>query len=151
MFKGSLALNLFHMTHTHMASVWTLSRFVCLSVCLPFPLLGRAVQERRWVKEVWGWIFPGHNRSFVMTGARPCHTPGLWWLLLSRRVVFTQDPPLLHSVFLSFGRSTRTARPSTGCTGRLSHRNPERPHLRSQSELQRRSQRCEPGNMNQHI
>lgn len=33
---GSLALNLFHMTHAHMASVWTLS--VCLSVCLPTSL-----------------------------------------------------------------------------------------------------------------
>lgn len=40
-FKGSLALNLFHMTHTHMASVWTLSRFVCMSVCLSaFPSPG---------------------------------------------------------------------------------------------------------------
>lgn len=105
-FKGSLALNLFHMTHTHMASVWTLSRFVCLSVCLPFPLLGRVVQERRWVKEGWGWIFPGHNRSFVMTRARPCHTPGLWWLLLSRRVGFIQGPPLCLSIFLQLHKNS---------------------------------------------
>lgn len=41
-FKGSLALNLFHMTHTHMAPVWTLSLFVCLSVCLfAFPSPGQ--------------------------------------------------------------------------------------------------------------
>lgn len=40
MFKGSLALNLFHMTHTHMAPVWTLS--LCLSVCLSaFPSPGQ--------------------------------------------------------------------------------------------------------------
>lgn len=34
--QGSLALNLFHMTHTHMASVWTLS--FCLSECLHLSL-----------------------------------------------------------------------------------------------------------------
>lgn len=86
--QGSLALNLFHMTHTHMAFVWTLS--FCLSDCLPtsFSLsLGCAMKEKR-----WGWWrrvevdISRHNRSFVMTGARPCHTPGtLVALLITQR------------------------------------------------------------------
>lgn len=132
MFKGSLALNLFHMTHTHMAPVWTLS--LCLSVCLPFPLLGSAVQERRWEKEEWGWKFPGHNRSFVMTGSGPCHTPELWWLLLSHRVGFFKDPPLLPSIFhlivvqLDMNSTAKRCVPP-----------PLRPHLRFPSTQQRHS------------
>lgn len=38
--------------------------------------VGEASEGRR-------WIFLSHNRSSVMTGARPCHTPGS--LLITRR------------------------------------------------------------------
>lgn len=44
--EGSLALNLFHMTHTHMAPVWTLS--VCLTVSLPPPFCLSLSLDGRW-------------------------------------------------------------------------------------------------------
>lgn len=46
-----------------------------LSVSPPLSLFLCAVPRRKGVKE-GQWIFLSHNRNFVMTGARPCHTPG---------------------------------------------------------------------------
>lgn len=102
--QGSLALNLFHMTHTHMASVWTLS--FCLSDCLPTSLtlsLGRAMEK----KELGGGeggvevdISQPQQELCDDRGQAMSHTRGLWLLSLSRRESFIKYPLLFLPVSL---------------------------------------------------
>lgn len=137
-FKGSLALNLFHMTHTHMASVWTLPGFVCLSVCLSLSWVVRSRKGGGW-RRGGGGYFPATTGALWWQGPGQCHTPGLVVRLIMQKG-FQSRSSLLPLSSKSMAAEHRSY---------LSHRKPEQAHLRSLSAL--RSQRGEPENLNQHI
>lgn len=112
--QGSLALNLFHMTHTHMASVWTLS--FCLSECLHLSLpLSHSLWVVQWRKRgggrgcKWGVGQGGVEVDISQPQQELCddmgqamsHTRDSGCSPLSCREGFIKYPLLLLAIYLS--------------------------------------------------
>lgn len=103
--RGSLALNLFHMTHSHGLCLDSLF----LSVSPPLSPSGMAMRGRRWGR--------GRDRGVFFsdtTGALWWQGPGhvthqeLWWLSLSHREGFIKYPSSLPPVSLLLGSWAKT-------------------------------------------